>query len=323
MNSTLLVAQKVIFTEQPSPTTASIRGISVLNDSIAALSGANNTLLLTSNGGRNWKKQNLPFRDTMDFRDVHPFDKDRIALMSAGYPCRIYLLENGRWNRVYENTDSAAFLNSIYFRDSLHGLAFGDALNGYILVLRTLDGGKSWQRVPKGNLPEEVAGEHGFAASGSCITHDKSDYYIALQSGFLQSSDGWQWQFQATHKPFKGGRQGWYSISDNANGIIAVGGDYRLPNQGFPATLILDDDVWVSSSDRLSGYRSVVDCADHFPFCLAAGTNGVDLSTDGGNSWQKVSDLNLNTLQFIPASLIGWAASGSGKIYQFEIQIDK
>ena len=55
------------------------------------------------------------------------------------------------------------------FWDDMNGIAFGDAIDGRLLILRTSDGGDSWQELPFDQRPEVAEGQGAFAASGTCL----------------------------------------------------------------------------------------------------------------------------------------------------------
>ena len=64
------------------------------------------------------------------------------------------------------------------------GVAFGDVINGKIMILLTDDQGKTWKEAAADNIPEAVAGEVGFAASGtSLVTGEEGKAWIGLGGG--------------------------------------------------------------------------------------------------------------------------------------------
>src|SRR5262245_63136371 len=48
-------------------------------------------------------------------------------------------------------------------------LAMSDPVDGKFRILATYDGGHSWEVLPDDGMPDAVAGEFGFAASGTCL----------------------------------------------------------------------------------------------------------------------------------------------------------
>jgi photosystem II stability/assembly factor-like uncharacterized protein len=105
---------------QASGTTASLRGLSVVSDSVAWASGSGGTWLRTTDGGRTWRAGTVPGAAALDFRDVHAFGADTAVLMSAGTgrASQIHRTTDGGWSwtRAYVLPDSQGFLDGITFR---------------------------------------------------------------------------------------------------------------------------------------------------------------------------------------------------------------
>lgn len=310
-----------------SPTSNSLRGISVLDDDNAWLSGAKGTILMTTDAGQNWQLLTSPDNDSLDFRSIHAFDANTAIVASAGFPSRIYKTSNAgeTWNLVYENSDSAAFINSIAFRNDQSGIALGDQLNGRHLMLQTNDAGDSWTLIDSSFIPKPLTVENAFAASGSCIALLNDDYFIGFggeKSRIFSSLNNNDWQ--ATPTPMKAGlpSQGIYSIASGAELLMAVGGDYTTPDSSHSPIYSNDTGkTWHKSSGKLSGYRSVVDYAEQAKTWVAAGTNGIDVSTDKGKSWRKMSDQDINTLRFAPNSTRAFAASKNGELFILDVKL--
>ena len=59
-------------------------GLHALSDQVVWACGTGGTVLFTQDGGENW----IPFiykqADTLQFRDIHAWDENKVALMSAG-----------------------------------------------------------------------------------------------------------------------------------------------------------------------------------------------------------------------------------------------
>lgn len=65
--------------------------------------------------------------------------------------------------------DSLSFPNFVHFKDSLHGIAGGDAKDGYFEIYTTADGGASWVRTPQANVPGFVTGGGYGWFDGFCV----------------------------------------------------------------------------------------------------------------------------------------------------------
>lgn len=308
-----------------SPVENSLRGISVLSDEIAWLSGAKGNVVKTEDGGSSWQKLSLPDKDSLDFRSLHAFSESAAIVASSGFPSRIFkTIDSGEsWNLVYENKDSAAFMNSIAFRNKNEGIVFGDVLDGSHLILKTIDGGNTWNRVAAENMPEPLSIENGFAASGSCIAIDnQGKYYIALggeKVRVFSSSNGEIWKATETPMYSGSGSKGAYSIAFGDETLIAVGGDYLEVDSARYPVIFKDGIGWAETEGAVLGYRSVIDYCEKENIWLSAGTNGIDITYDSGITWSKISEENTNTLRFAPNSSIAFIGNSKGEISLIDV----
>lgn len=312
--------------ELSSPSSSSLRGISVIDENTAWISGAKGNIVKVAGGGNKITIMRPPENEPFDYRDIHAFNERTIIAATAGFPAKVYYSENSArsWELVYEDLDSTAFLNSIHFKDSLNGLILGDRTNEYHYLLQTKDGGRSWERIDSSSLPTPLEVEHGFAASGSCIALNRNEEYLiglgGEKSRILKGKPSTKWEAKDEQMADSSASSGIYSIATYDGRTIAVGGDYTDSEKGFPCLVSKDGGLnWIKGG-VLNGYRSVVDYSSEYNIWLAAGTNGIDMSLDRGKSWNKVSDRNLNTLQFAKNSAVAYAADSEGKIYKLTLQ---
>ncbi len=154
-----------------SKTNASFRGLSVINDSDAWVSGSKGWVGTTINGGKDWRFRQVKGYEQCDFRSIYAFNAKNAVIANAGAPAYIlYTSDSGyTWQKVYENDDSAAFIDGIDFWDHKFGIMYGDPLKGHMLLAHTKDGGKTWTEYPSAECPALSPGEASFAASGTCI----------------------------------------------------------------------------------------------------------------------------------------------------------
>lgn len=158
---------------QVSNTTASLRGLSVVDSETAWASGTGGTFLRTTDGGATWSKGTVSGAEKLDFRDVHAVNANTAYLLSIGPGgnSRIYKTNDaGRnWSLQYTEQNPKGFLDCMDFWDAQHGIAAGDSVDGHFHLLTTDDGGAHWAAVDPARLPAAQPGEGGFAASGTCI----------------------------------------------------------------------------------------------------------------------------------------------------------
>ncbi|RZM12552.1 MAG: oxidoreductase, partial [Pedobacter sp.] len=148
-----------------------MRGMSILSDQVAWVSGSNGSVGKTTDGGKTWQWQKPAGYEKLDFRDIEAFDENRALIVNAGAPAYILLTTDGgkTWTERYKNVDSAIFLDGMSFWDNQSGMIFGDPINNKMQLIQTSDAGLTWEDV-SGKLKADLkVGEAGFAASGTTI----------------------------------------------------------------------------------------------------------------------------------------------------------
>jgi photosystem II stability/assembly factor-like uncharacterized protein len=158
---------------QQGGTKARLRGLSVAGVQVAWATGAQGTVMRTIDGGANWRACVVCGGESLDFRDVHAFDKSSACVLAVGpgESSRIYRTADAgaTWSLCHRGDDPKVFLDAIAFWDEARGLAMGDPIDGRFLILTTEDGGNRWSRLPGETLPPALPGEGAFAASGTCL----------------------------------------------------------------------------------------------------------------------------------------------------------
>jgi len=166
-----LVAQTPVLTDQSMKTNVRFQAVSALSGQVAWISGTRGTWARTLDGGKTWQAGLVPGADSLEFRDVQAASADTAWLLSSGNGnlSRIYRTTNGgqTWSIQFVSTDQRAFFDCIAFWDARRGVAIGDAVEKDFILLRTEDGGATWNRVA--GLPPAIEGEGLFAASGTCL----------------------------------------------------------------------------------------------------------------------------------------------------------
>lgn len=277
--------------------TTSIRGIDVLNDSVVWLSGNNGFFARTVSGGKEWNSGIVASDELLDFRDIHAFSDNEAIAMSAGSPGRIYKTINGgkSWDLKYQNNHPSIFFNSLEFWDNKRGLVCGDPIDGIFQILITNDGGESWTTVQENALPKSLENEGGFAASGTSIALRKDGLAIYGLGGdstrILRSEDfGQTWK--AINTPFISGMGGYgiYSIDRVDDSLfIATGGHWQYNEQSENNFIISTDsgENWGLAKSMPNGFRSCIRYGHSSGMIIVSGRNGVDISSDIGETWLK------------------------------------
>ncbi len=329
--ATIANAQSIQIIDQTIPKKASFRGLSAVNEQIAWASGSGGTVLRTIDGGDTWIDVSVPDADSIQFRDIEAFDAKTAIIMGVASPAKFYKTEDGgqHWKLVYLNEHPDIFFDAMGFWDTKNGIAFGDAMDGHLAVVTTTDGGNSWKEIDYTNLPESPKGEGGFAASGTCLTtFGSSTVWIGLGSPasrvFKSEDKGHTWMVVETamKRPNATVGAGIFSLVFTSPTYgIAVGGDYEEDKDKSQNAAITTDGgkTWnVLSEHQPNGYRSVVAYVPNTEWWIAAGTSGVDVSKDNGQTWEVVSEKGFHAAAF-GSPKMGWL-SGGGKISKIVLE---
>jgi len=315
---------------QTSHTTASLRGLSVVNEKVVWASGTQGTYLRTVDGGVTWQPGQVPGAEKLDFRDVEAFDANTAYLLSIGNGAdsRIYKTTDGgaHWTLQFKNTNPKAFFDALAFWDARHGIAMSDPVDGKFLILTTDDGGATWQLQPPAGMPDALPNEGGFAASGTCLlTQGKTNVWLgtggAARARVFRSTDrGRTWTVADTPLLVGTRAAGVFSLGfrDARHGAI-VGGDYEKPGLAERNLAYTNDGglTWqLAETAKPAGFRSGVAFARRAGswVLLAVGTSGADFAVSGG-AWQKLDAENYNAVQAAGAKLTAaWAVGPKGRI---------
>ncbi len=284
----------------------SLRGVDVLNDQAAWVSGSKGTFARTIDAGQTWHSGKINNDTLLDFRDIHAFSATSAIAISAGSPAKIYKTTDGglTWILKYENRDTSIFFNSFDFCDEERGIACSDPIHGSFLFIKTQNGGESWDTIDIKILPKPLNPEGGFAASGTSVVFTTEGDILYGTGGkearIIRSSDfGKTWE--AITSPIKAGESsyGIYSIgSINAKSFIITGGCWQKPSEAFDNVAISSDKgkTWHLTKSFPSGFESCVKYLPKSKSIIVCGTNGVDISTDLGDKWSKTSRQGYNAM---------------------------
>ncbi len=245
----------------------------------AAPEPARGVVFFSPDDGQTWFDRSPPAADAVDYRSLAIIDQSTLVVASAGTPALILRSsdQGQSWQQVYRNAHPAAFINSMRFWDSQRGLACGDPIEGEFLVLRTEDGGRTWQTLDCPIIARE--GEAGFAASNGLIVMTGSRSAViglgggvaaegevaneALASRVLRTDDfGATWTTAEVGVMPAGPAAGIFGLAAGPEGmLIAVGGDYTLPTQALNQIAISDDGgaTWrLPAGNKPAGFRSSI-----------------------------------------------------------------
>lgn len=325
LSVTLCAAQNYSLRKMDISVDASFRGLSVVDDSIAWVSGSNGKVGFTTNGGKTWTFKTVRGFSDRDFRSIYGFSTQKALIANAGSPASILLTDDGgdTWKTVYVNTHADAFLDGMDFWNDNEGLIYGDPIEGRMLLLLTRDGGVSWE--PVKNAPILESGEASFAASGTGIRCLADDKVMICTGGkvsrlWLSGDKGKHWT--SVSAPIVQGKNtaGIFSLAVHTNKITIVGGDYQDQEMSVNHHFYSTDggNHWTAPETSVRGYRECVEVIGK-GILMAVGPGGIDISENNGSSWFPFSDVReLHVIRKARDGELVIVAGAKGNIFLIE-----
>jgi photosystem II stability/assembly factor-like uncharacterized protein len=316
------------FQELDTPSKSSLRAIHALDEQLVWASGSRGQVLLTLDGGENWKQITVPGCEETEFRSLHAWDEKRALVFDISPRGRAFMTSDGgaSWEQVYSSPREGAFFNSVKFSDNAHGIAISDPVDNQVFILRTMDGGKNWERIISSPPAEE--GEINFAASNTCIEYLQSGEIFIVSGGkrarILSSPDhGEHWQYVET-PTMTGASAGLFSVEfiDSRRGV-AVGGDFNDPlREGVRAIYTEDGGKhWYRSEQMPAAYRScVISLGGNMVF--ATGKTGCDYSSDAGMNWTFIDSLGYYAASRVDGKSMIYLSGSQGRIARVKFRKD-
>jgi hypothetical protein len=214
----------------------------------------------------------------------------------------------------------SVFLDGMDFYGN-SGFLMGDPIKDTFSLFFTINNGKTWNPC-KGKILAEK-GEAGFAASGSTV-HCLNDSTFMFVSGglksrfFISTNFGTTWNNYSIPFPESESTGPFSIVPLGKEHFIAVGGDYKLPNDRLSTCFISTNGgkSWIEPIKRPLGYRSCIIAYKNMLF--TCGTNGLDYSLDSGFNWIALNQLNYLSLTIFKDKLIATTASNS--IHLFDLK---
>lgn len=282
------------------PDSVNFRGLSVVNDKHFWMSGQHGTVCRSFDGGNSIVCMTVPGYENADFRSVYAFDQNRAIIANIGSPAKMLLTEDkgATWKEVYSNEHPDAFIDGIDFWNEQIGIAYGDAIDGKMLLLITKNGGQTWEELSSDVRPVLESGEGSFASSGTAIRCTANGKVFVATGGkvsrlFYSDDLGSSWYPVAVPVIQGTDAAGIFSfdLSDDSNWIV-VGGDYNVED-GMKDHIFISNnqgESWMPPVQPTRGYREAVQFINETDV-IAVGPNGMDISHDKGLNWEMLTDV--------------------------------
>ncbi|SFB26905.1 Uncharacterized protein SAMN05660845_2306 [Flavobacterium swingsii] len=280
----------------------------------------------SENYNQNITNENLK----IEFRSIAQTAK-HIFILSVGNPALLYRIAKNDYQvkLVYQENHEKVFYDSLQFFNDNEGIAIGDPTENCPSMIKTIDGGETWQKIPCDKLPKLADGEAFFAASNTNLVIKGNNVWMVSggkKSRVFHSSDkGNTWETSET--PIVQGQTMTGSFTadfyDKNIGFIA-GGNYEKLEQNFQNKAITNDGgkTWqLMAENEGFGYAS---CLQYVPnsggkSIVVVGATGIFYSGDSGKKWKQLSiDKDFYTIRFIDNKTA--IAAGKNKIVKINFK---
>lgn len=272
------------------------------------IAGDSGYLAHTDNGGRNWTQQDIGTKENIN--EIY-FRNDDNGYLVAGR--KLFITKNGgrNWSetqifRASDFRNSTPEFLSIRFADKKRGIVIGSLLNKNedvidSLVMRTEDGGETWQRII---VPTKTELYHlDFVGSSRCwIVGDGGVILVSYDGGA-----NFQKQNSGTDKDL-------YNV------------DFRDENEGyavgFKSTLLRTEDGgrnWMKVKTSFPDTFMRVDFADDKNGWIVGYGGTILRSSDKGKTWTKQnSGTKEHFYGLFMMKKYGWAVGANGAVIEYQ-----
>lgn len=271
------------------------------------IAGDGGFLASTNDGGRNWTKYSLNTTD--DINEIY-FRNDDNGYLVAGRKMFITKDAGRSWQetRIYRPADfknaTPEFL-SIRFADKKRGFAIGSLLNKNddvvdSLVMRTEDGGDTWQRIIVPSKTELFHLDFNGSSRG---------WIVGDKGVILATTDGGEsWRAQKS-----GVVRALFNVDfrDDLEGYAVGGGGTILRTENGGST-------WIKVAVEFPQTYKRVDFADDKNGWIVGFDGTILRSSDRGRTWVKQeSKTNENLYGLYIVKKYGWAVGGNGAVLEY------
>ncbi len=304
----VLITPSIVFSQLPLLIKQNIgvnqitKSIKAVNSSVAWLCGTSG-VVNTSDGGSSWQLR-LPG----SFDVIEAVDENIAFSVDNSHAAVIYRTSDFgiTWTPVH--TEST-YINGVKMFDDLNGIAIGDPIDSVWRVLRTTDGGLTWNFVPSSpKMPKCEAGHTNSVA----IAGKKYVWFGTIGCGghkIYKSTDaGITWT--SSPAQFDDAYGIWFN--DSLHGVVAMAGGFFYTTDGG------ENWSWDNKLRQTAYNVCGIGSGEFWGICDSA----IYSSTDAGLTWTEVyrdttrglghaSFVNVNGTRY------GWIACGKGTVIKY------
>jgi len=186
------------WTIQSSGVTSHLNCIRAVDQNIAWAAGDSGAVIRTTDGGVNWVYAGGGSIGNNIIWNIDAVDSNiSFVTITASDTTYLYRTTNGGtdWKSVF--SQSSGFLNDIHMIDHLNGIAYGDPVGGKWTIIKTTDGGTSWNRIPTEPIPNGT--EIGIYYNSLSVIDSSYIWFLGSQRIYRSSDAGETWSSTATN----------------------------------------------------------------------------------------------------------------------------
>ncbi len=306
---------------QPSGTTDTLKCVKAVDNNVVWTGGTHGTVLFTTNSGTSWKSVGGGTIGTNTVDAVEAVNATTAFITTySGNTGRIFRTTNGgtSWSLVESKTGVA--FGGIQMKTALEGYAIGSPSAGKWNVIKTKDGGATWNSIatePKEDsltvLGENYAGPHYVRPYGVQLLGDTISFGSVSGVVYRSTNLGATWSTSSSVSPLS-------ALHFNSSSVGLSGSSYY-------------DSIRFTSDGGISWKKASAAWAK--PVTYISGSNNEFWATNGssiaytknmGQDWSFSTpgywglSGNLYALSFSPvvSQLNGWAVGASGLILHYK-----
>ena len=305
-----------------------LRGLSFESEDTFVVSGSNNTIGITNNGGKSFKWISPSVVNGKDFRDIEIISENSFFALSIGSPANIIYTNDGgvNWSVVYENTDPEVFLSSLYFdqkNDIIYAIGTKYGTTKPVVLISNTSNPTLWTATSTlHNQPTRLknSNEIMVASSGGNLYADENQVLVVTggESSVLYRytpSGGRTYTIPKTVSQTSGANAITFDPAYNVG--YFVGGDFMIPSSSDHNIFkfkLKDDKIEILDMWNFpKGYKSGVTIVDE-ETVVVCGSSGVEYTKDGGFNWREVTSESYNTCLVAPDLSTVILVGNNGKI---------
>lgn len=309
--SSLPVLAQNSWDPQSSGVTVSLDCIKVVDQNVVWAAGDSGKVIRTINGGMTWTSVDGGNFGEATVWNIDALDSNNAFVTITPSPFSttyIYRTVSGgnSWDQVF--SQDGGFINDIHMINNVSGIAYGDPVGGKWTVIRTMDGGSSWNRIPTEPTPN--GSEFGIYYNSLCVTDSLHIWFLDDHRVYRSIDGGITWSYSTTTNYF-------LSIWFNTNAV------------GMASTNVINTSE--SSIDSGKTWNSTSSPGPGTPYAMAgSGTRDFWYASDGyiyhttnnGSSWteEMVTFSQFFAMDFVTIGNIafGYVAGTNGAVARYE-----